>query len=107
MWLPPQYLYYYHSGAGQATVSLRKTQTPLVPSSWQLVASNLPWHRNGCPVKLPNGNWSVIYGETSALPGIGIATTSDFATYTTLNATWSRGGHPTQKLGPQHTQPPS
>lgn len=83
------YLYYYFPGQGQATVALRRTKTPLVPSSWELVATQLPWHRNGCVIVDPYGNGThfVAWGETSAV-GIGISSTTDFVTYTTLNATW-------------------
>ena len=94
------YLYYYTPGVGQATVSLRKTQTPLVPSSWTMVAANLPWHRNGCVMIDPykNGTHLVIWGETSAV-GIGISSTLDFATYTTLSSTWM------EPNGPNSTAP--
>ena len=94
------YLYYYTPGQGQATVSLRKTQTPLVPSSWTLVAAGLSWHRNGCVIIDPykNGTHLVIWGETSAI-GIGISSTTDFATYTTLSSTWL------EPNGPNSTAP--
>ena len=94
------YLYYYTPGPGQQTVSLRKTATPLVPSSWTLVAANLNWHRNGCVIIDPykNGTHLVIWGETSAI-GIGISSTTDFATYDTLNVTWM------EPNGPNSTAP--
>jgi predicted GH43/DUF377 family glycosyl hydrolase len=94
------YLYYYTPGPGQQTVSLRKTTTPLVPSSWTMVAANLNWHRNGCVIIDPyrNGTHLVIWGETSAV-GIGISSTTDFATYVTLNSTWL------EPNGPNSTAP--
>jgi hypothetical protein len=59
------YLYYYASGSGQATVYLRKSQTPLDPSSWVPVLSKpLAWHRNGCVLLRPNGTHYVIFGES-------------------------------------------
>jgi predicted GH43/DUF377 family glycosyl hydrolase len=81
-------------------VSLRKTQTPLVPSSWSLVVAGLAWHRNGCVIIDPykNGTHLVIWGETSAV-GIGISSTTDFATYTTLSSTWL------EPNGPNSTAP--
>lgn len=83
------WLYYYASGSGESTVYLRKTQTPLDPTSWESVLPKpLPWHRNGCVALRGNGPHYVIYGETSALPGIGIASTYDFVNYETINATW-------------------
>ncbi len=36
----------------------------------------------------PNGTHFVIYGETGPLPGIGIASTTDFVAYNYLNRTW-------------------
>jgi hypothetical protein len=82
------YLYYFASGAGQATVYLRRTQTPLNFSSYELVASALPWHRNGCAIVRPSGPHYVFYGESPPLPGLGVATTTDFVTYTTLDDKW-------------------
>lgn len=86
------YLYYYANGTNQSTVFLRRSATPLEPDSWELLASALPWHRNGCAF-LSNGVWHVLYGETYGgaypgryLGGIGLATTADWATYTVLNA---------------------
>lgn len=80
-------LYIYANGSGQSTVFLYTTQTPLIPASWQLVVGALPWHRNGCLVQAANGTNYVIFGEAPPLPGLGIASTADFVTYTTLNAT--------------------
>jgi hypothetical protein len=82
------YLYYFASGAGQATVYLRRSQTPLNLSSWEEVASALPWHRNGCTVLRPSGPHYVFFGESPPLPGLGVATTTDFKTYTVLNDKW-------------------
>ena len=88
------YLYYFANGTNQSTVFLRRTATPLIPSSWELVASALPWHRNGCAF-FANGKHYVLYGETyyPAYPGkyiggIGIATTVDWSNYTVLDATF-------------------
>lgn len=83
------WLYYYAAGKGQSTVYLRKTKTPLDPASWTTVLPvPLPWHRNGCVLIRPDGHHYVIFGETGALPGIGIATTTDFVNYDVLNTTW-------------------
>lgn len=82
------YCFIYANGPGQDTVFLYRSATPLVPSSWLLVVSQLPWHRNGCVILREDGLHYVIFGETGALPGIGIATTTDFVTYTILNKTW-------------------
>ena len=88
------YLYYFANGVGQATVFLRRTATPLDGASWEHVAGPLPWHRNGCVILRPNGLNYVIWGETSAV-GIGISTTKDFVSYTTLNSTWLEPYGPT------------
>lgn len=89
------YMYYFANGTNQSTVFLRRTATPLNVSSWELVASNLPWHRNGCVIQHPNGTNYVIYGETYGrswpgryLQGIGIATTTDWATYNVIDDRW-------------------
>jgi len=96
------YLYYYYPGVGQRTVALRKTQTPLVPGSWQLVASALPWHRNGCAIIDPYGNGThlVIWGETSAI-GIGVSSTTDFVTYTNVSTTWLEPNGPANPTAPE------
>lgn len=88
------YLFYYARGTGQSTVMLRRTATPLDGASWEYVAGPLPWHRNGCVILRPNGTHFVIWGETSAV-GIGISTTTDFKTFTTLNSTWMEPYGPT------------
>jgi len=84
------YLFYFASGAGQATVYLRRTRTPLDPSSWAHVAGPLAWHRNGCTIIDPrgDGNHFVLFGESPPLPGLGIATTRDFLTFDVVNATY-------------------
>lgn len=82
------YMYYYAPGPGQSTVYLRRSATPLDPASWELVVAELPWHRNGCVILREDGTHYVIFGETGALPGIGIATTTNFVNYTYLNKTW-------------------
>jgi len=87
------YLYYFANGPGQNTVYLRRSATPLDPNSWELVVSQLPWHRNGCVILRDDGNHYVIYGESGGpskgpLPGIAIAQTRNFVNYTVLNATW-------------------
>ena len=116
-------LYIYASGSGQSTVRgrggrglgwgegaataslfrllllqvyLYETKTPLVPESWTAVGGALPWHRNGCLLQ-SNGTNYVIFGEAPPLPGLGIATTTDFVSYTTLNATLI------EPLGPNNT----
>jgi len=102
-WNGTYWMYIYAQGPGQNTVYLYRTATPLVPSSWELVVGQLPWHRNGCVLLRQDGLHYVIYGESAGptkgpLPGIGIATTRDFVTYTTLNATWL------EPLGANNTQ---
>lgn len=98
-------LYYFASGPGQQTVYLRRSKTPLNMSSWELVASQLPWHRNGCVLLRPDGKHYVIFGESGGpkvgpLPGIGIATTTNFANYTIVNSTWL------EPLGANNTEEP-
>ena len=73
-----------------AQVYLRKTRTPWDLTSWELVASELPWHRNGCVVLRDDGTHYVVFGESPPLPGLGIATTRDFASYDYLNLTWMK-----------------
>ena len=84
------WMFYFANGVGQSTVYLRKTATPLDPASWESVLpAPLPWHRNGCVIlRDAGGPHYVIFGETGALPGIGIAKTTDFVSYDVLNATW-------------------
>ena len=83
------YLYYFASGIGQATVYLRRTLTPMNVSSWEPVLDKpLPWHRNGCTILRPTGPHYVFFGESPPLPGLGVATTTDFKTYTVLNDKW-------------------
>lgn len=94
------YNYVYAPGPGQKTVALYKSPTPLIPSSWSLVAGELNWHRNGCVILREDGKHYVIYGETSAIPGIGIAYTYDFVNYTVINATWM------EPLGANNTNEP-
>ena len=43
----------------------------------------------------------MIFGETGALPGIGIATTDDFVTYTYLNKTWLEPNGPNDPAEPE------
>jgi len=89
------YLFYFANGTNQSTVFLRRSPTPLIMDSWELLASSLPWHRNGCAFQADNGRFYVLFGETysNAYPGkyiegIGIAEPSDdWKTYTTLNST--------------------
>jgi len=95
------WMYYYAPGPGQDSVYLRKTSTPLDPTSWELVVGQLPWHRNGCVILRPNGTHYVIYGETGALPGLGIATTTDFKTYNYLNKTWMEPNGPNNTMEPE------
>lgn len=104
-WNGYYYMYYFANGPGQNTVYLRRTTTPLDPSSWQTVASQLPWHRNGCVLLRENGTHFVIFGESGGpkvgpLPGIGIASTTDFVNYTYINTTWF------EPLGANNTQEP-
>ena len=87
------YLSYFANGTNQSTVNWRRTVTPLDMGSWEILSTNLPWHRNGCAF-FANGQHFVIYGETyyPAYPGryikgIGLATTTDFKTFTVVNDT--------------------
>lgn len=95
------YLYYFASGPGQQTVYLRKTTTPLNLSSWQLVAKQLPWHRNGCVVVRASGDHYVMFGESPPLPGLGIATTTDFSTYNYVNLTYMTPNGPNNTAEPE------
>lgn len=88
------YLFYYANGTNQSTVYLRRTATPLDAGSWELLAEALPWHRNGCAFVGANNVTYVLWGETYAgaypgryVAGIGLSTTTDWATFVTLNAT--------------------
>ena len=61
--------------------------------SWELLASALPWHRNGCAFQA-GGRFYVLYGETYAgaypghyVAGLGLASTEDWASFAVLNAT--------------------
>ena len=94
------YLYFYTPGPGQQTVALRRTMTPLVPSSWELVVGQLNWHRNGCVIIRPNGTHFVIWGETSAI-GIGISSTTDFVTYNQISAKWMEPNPPNNTDAPE------
>lgn len=86
------YLYYYASnpGGGQSTVNLRRSSTPLNLSSWELIVEHLPWHRNGCVTLMPTPPHYVFFGESPPLPGLGVATTTDFVNYNYENVTWMR-----------------
>jgi hypothetical protein len=95
------YLYYFASGPGQQTVYLRKTQTPLDLASWATVATQLPWHRNGCVIVRPAGPHYVMFGESPPLPGLGIASTSDFVTYDYLNLTYMKPNGPNNTAEPE------
>lgn len=44
--------------------------------------------RNGCVITRADGTHYVIFGESPPLPGLGIATTSNFTTYDVVNATF-------------------
>eukprot|EP00696_Hemimastix_kukwesjijk_P000174 gnl/Hemi2/10242_TR3538_c1_g7_i1.p1 gnl/Hemi2/10242_TR3538_c1_g7~~gnl/Hemi2/10242_TR3538_c1_g7_i1.p1 ORF type:complete len:256 (-),score=69.42 gnl/Hemi2/10242_TR3538_c1_g7_i1:46-813(-) len=87
-WAGYYYMYYYASGTGQSTVYLRRSATPLDLNSWELVASQLPWHRNGCVVVRPDGTHYVVFGESPPLPGLGLTSTTDFASYNYLNTSF-------------------
>jgi len=83
-WKGWYYMFYYASGKGESTVYLRKTQTPANVSSWQLTG-NFAWHRNGCMLLRETGPHYCIFGEAPPLPGIGIATTTDFEQFKVVN----------------------
>lgn len=74
----------------QCTVALGFSQQPLIASSWfQEQPIRLPWHRNGCLLLRDDAPHFAIFGEgPDPLPGLGIATTTDLRTYTTVNSTW-------------------
>ena len=82
------YLFYFAAGSGQSTVYLRKTATPLDASSWVHVAGPLAWHRNGCVIVRADGTHYVMFGESPPLPGLGLATTTDFTSFDVINATY-------------------
>jgi len=81
------YLFYYASGTSQSTVYLRKTQTPANLTSWQRVGGALAWHRNGCVLVREKAPHYILFGESPPLPGVGIATTLDMASFKTINST--------------------
>ena len=95
---PEDGLFYlsYSAAAGaanQSAVFWRRSATPAALGSWELLAADLPWRRNGAAF-YANGRHHVLFGETFApaypgryLPGIGLATTADFRAFATLNAT--------------------
>jgi len=87
------YLSYFANGTNQSTVNWRRTATPLDMGSWEVLATNLPWHRNGCAF-FSNGKHYVLFGETYSpaypgryIKGIGLATTADFRTFQVINET--------------------
>jgi predicted GH43/DUF377 family glycosyl hydrolase len=87
------YLFYFANGTNQSTVFLRRTRTPLDTASWELLASALPWHRNGCAFVADSGLTYVLWGETYAdaypgryVAGIGLSTTADWRSFATINA---------------------
>jgi hypothetical protein len=82
------WMYIYGDGSGVNTVYLYKSKTPLDASTWAPVTGQLPWHRNGCVILRPNGTHFVLYGEAPPLTALGIASTTDFVTYRTLNGSW-------------------
>ena len=88
------YLFYFANGTNQSTVFLRRSKTPLQPGSWELLASALPWHRNGCAFVAASDVTYVLWGETYAgaypghyVAGIGLSSTTDWRSFTTVNAT--------------------
>ena len=93
------YMYYFAAGSGQSTVYLRKSATPLDLTSWVHVAGPLAWHRNGCVMLRSDGTHYVLFGESPPLPGLGLATTTDFVTYDVVNSTYMT------PLGPNNTAP--
>ena len=98
------YLFYYSKASGgppcagpQCTVRLAKTQTPLVASSWKVLAT-LPWHRNGCCMPKPKGEKTYcLWGEgqpastggPSPFPGLGISYTTDLDGGSFVQEEWS------------------
>ena len=88
------YLFYFANGTNQSTVFLRRSQTPLDLGSWELLASALPWHRNGCAFVTADNRTLVLWGETYAnaypghyVAGIGLSETTDWRSFATLNPT--------------------
>ena len=95
------FLFYFASGTGQSTVYLRKTSTPSDPTSWVHVAGPLAWHRNGCVIIRADGTHYVVFGESPPLPGLGIATTSDFTSFDVINATFMIPNGPNNTNAPE------
>jgi hypothetical protein len=95
------FLFYFASGSGQSTVYLRKTSTPSDPSSWTHVAGPLAWHRNGCVIIRADGTHYVVFGESPPLPGLGIATTTDFTAFDVINATFMTPNGPNNTNAPE------
>eukprot|EP00658_Telonema_sp_P-2_P073583 TRINITY_DN62677_c0_g1_i1.p1 TRINITY_DN62677_c0_g1~~TRINITY_DN62677_c0_g1_i1.p1 ORF type:complete len:308 (+),score=51.27 TRINITY_DN62677_c0_g1_i1:91-1014(+) len=100
IWVDPwYYLFYYRFPVAtgskcvgeQCTVQLSRTVTPLVPGSWERIAT-LPWHRNGCCLVRPGGRSWCMWGEgPSPFPGLGISYTDDFGVGEFHPTTWKLG----------------
>lgn len=73
---------------------------PLDLSSWELVVGQLPWRRNGCVMLRPDGTHYVLFGESPPLPGLGLASTTDFVSYKYINTAYIT------PLGPNNTAEP-
>ena len=100
------YLFYYGAvpkgakeapcSGDQCTVQLSRTKTPLDAASWAPIAM-LPWHRNGCCHVRPKGEVSTcMWGEgPGPFPGLGISTTTDFASGNFTQVKWDNASSAT------------
>eukprot|EP01006_Ploeotia_vitrea_P044893 TRINITY_DN66882_c4_g11_i1.p1 TRINITY_DN66882_c4_g11~~TRINITY_DN66882_c4_g11_i1.p1 ORF type:complete len:339 (+),score=17.60 TRINITY_DN66882_c4_g11_i1:25-1017(+) len=95
------YLFYYASGVGERTVYIRRSNTPLDPDSWQRLSAPLPWHRNGCVLLREKPPHYVIYGESPPLKALGLATTTDFQSFKTVNGSFLRPNGAKDKKEPE------
>ena len=73
---------------GHSTVeyAVNTAGRPYDKDAW-VVKKTLPWIRNGCTILRDTPPHYVVYGEAPALSGVGLATTYDMETFTTINET--------------------
>jgi predicted GH43/DUF377 family glycosyl hydrolase len=104
------WLFYWASeGTGQSTVFRRRSKTPFEPSSWELVGSPQPWHRNGCAFPLvknaaPNASRYIIVGEAPnpGLPALGLWKSNDgFESFELVNASYIPANGPNSTSEPE------
>ncbi|KAL0490258.1 hypothetical protein AKO1_006603 [Acrasis kona] len=94
------YLFYYARGSGLKTTYLRRSRTPLIMNSWESVAL-FPWHRNGCMLIRDKPPHYCLYGEAPPLKAVGLATTVDMKTFTTINDTLFKANSKDDKYAPE------